>query len=184
MSSMNTSTNTSTNSLTNTSISSLKIRLFLDLQKAIESETIPAEKTLAQWVKTTLLLENPSLEADTEFELTIRVVDKKEIQTLNKSYRHKDKPTNVLSFPYEGFEFEVPEEVQLPLLGDLIICHDIVLEEAQQQGKTIEEHWAHMVVHGVLHLKAYDHINDDEAEQMEALEINILQHLQFPNPYL
>ena len=162
---------------------SADIKLFLDVQKVVDSDTIPANEIIGHWVKTTLLIENPDLASDTEFELTIRIVDKGEIQALNKTYRHKDKPTNVLSFPYEGFEFEVPEEVQLPLLGDLIICHDIVVAEAQQQAKTIIEHWAHMVVHGVLHLKGYDHIEDSDAEQMEALEVRILQQLQFSNPY-
>ena len=162
---------------------SADIKLFLDVQKVIDSDTIPANEIIGHWVKTTLLIETPDLASDTEFELTIRIVDKDEIQALNKTYRHKDKPTNVLSFPYEGFEFEVPEEVQLPLLGDLIICHDIVVEEAQQQAKTIEEHWAHMVVHGVLHLKGYDHLEDSDAEQMEALEVRVLQQLGFSNPY-
>ncbi len=162
---------------------SADIKLFLDLQKVIDSDTIPAIESIEHWVKTTLLIENPDLAPDTEFELTIRIVDEDEIQALNNTYRHKNKPTNVLSFPYEGFEFEVPEEIQLPLLGDLIICHDIVVAEAQQQAKTIIEHWAHMVVHGVLHLKGYDHLEDSDAEQMEALEIKILQQLGFSNPY-
>ncbi len=162
---------------------SADIKLFLDVQKVVDSDTIPANEIIGHWVKTTLLIENPDLASDTEFELTIRIVDKGEIQALNKTYRHKDKPTNVLSFPYEGFEFEVPEEVQLPLLGDLIICHDIVVEEAQQQTKSIEGHWAHMVVHGVLHLKGYDHLEDSDAELMEALEVRILKQLQFSNPY-
>ena len=162
---------------------SADIKLFLDVQKVVDSDTIPANEIIGHWVKTTLLIENPDLASDTEFELTIRIVDKGEIQALNKTYRHKDKPTNVLSFPYESFEFEVPEEVQLPLLGDLIICHDIVVEEAQQQTKSIEEHWAHMVVHGVLHLKGYDHLEDSDAELMEALEVRILKQLQFSNPY-
>ena len=162
---------------------SADIKLFLDVQKVVDSDTIPANEIIGHWVKTTLLIENPDLASDTEFELTIRIVDKGEIQALNKTYRHKDKPTNVLSFPYEGFEFDVPEEVQLPLLGDLIICHDIVVEEAQQQTKSIEGHWAHMVVHGVLHLKGYDHLEDSDAELMEALEVRILKQLQFSNPY-
>ena len=162
---------------------SAHIKLFLDIQKVIDSDTIPASKIIEHWVKTTLLTESPELEPDTELELTIRIVDQDEIQTLNKTYRHKDKPTNVLSFPYEGFDFDVPEEVQLPLLGDLIICHDIVVAEARQQAKTIEEHWAHMVVHGVLHLKGYDHLEDSDAEQMEALEVKILRKLGISSPY-
>ncbi len=168
---------------------SAELTVFLDLQLAVQSDTIPAREEIERWVKVTLEQENPALgslllEQDTEFELTIRVVDKDEIQALNNTYRHKNQPTNVLSFPYEGFDFDVPQEIQLPLLGDLIICHDIVLQEAQEQGKSIKAHWAHMVVHGVLHLQGYDHIKDNEAEQMEALEIKILNKLQFPNPYI
>ncbi len=162
------------------------LSLFVDLQQCIESDSIPAQKTLEQWIKTSLIMAAETCQAPlkNEYELTIRIVDKKEIQNLNNNYRHKNKATNVLSFPYEEFDFEVPEEVQLPLLGDLVICHKVVLEEAQSQGKTITEHWAHMVVHGMLHLLGYDHINDTEAEQMEVLEVNILKRLNFPDPYM
>jgi len=168
--------------------------LYLDLQKASELEqstvkTIPKQEQMERWIRKALLfVREQSGSQEEEYELTIRVVDKAEIQSLNHTYRHKDKPTNVLSFPYEDFQFDAPElpseVMQLPLLGDLVICHDIVLEEAQQQGKTIEEHWAHMVIHGVLHLKGYDHIDDSEAEIMEGLEIKILSTLDISNPYL
>ncbi len=161
------------------------LSLLVDLQQCIDSDSVPAQKELELWIKTSLIIsaESRQEKLKNEYELTIRIVDKKEIQNLNNNYRHKNQATNVLSFPYEGFDFDVPEELQLPLLGDLVICHEVVLEEAQQQGKTIDEHWAHMVVHGILHLQGYDHINDHEAEQMEALEVNILKQLNFPNPY-
>ncbi|MEY0159662.1 rRNA maturation RNase YbeY, partial [Providencia manganoxydans] len=105
-------------------------------------------------------------------EVTIRIVDEAESHELNLTYRGKDRPTNVLSFP-----FEAPPEVELPLLGDLIICRQVVEKEADEQNKTVEEHWAHMVIHGCLHLLGYDHIEDDEAEEMEGLETEILQKL-------
>ncbi|HLV78202.1 MAG TPA: rRNA maturation RNase YbeY, partial [Marinobacter sp.] len=93
-------------------------------------------------------------------------------------YRGKDKPTNVLSFP-----FEAPAGITMPLAGDLVICAPVVALEAQQQRKQPVAHWAHMVVHGMLHLQGYDHIEDDDAEAMEALEVRLLSELGFANPY-
>jgi len=102
-----------------------------------------------------------------------------ESRELNHTYRGKDKPTNVLSFP-----FEAPPGIELPLLGDLIICRQVVEQEAQEQEKTLEAHWAHMVIHGSLHLLGYDHIEDDEAEEMESLETEIMLALGYPDPYI
>lgn len=116
--------------------------------------------------------------SEPEPELTIRVVSLNESQELNATYRGKDKPTNVLSFP-----FEQPPGLNLPILGDLAICHDVVVQEAQQQHKSIEAHWSHMLVHGTLHLLGYDHINDEEAEHMESLEVEILNNLGVDDPY-
>jgi len=169
--------------------------LYVDLQNTISSDSIPDKEKIESWVRLALITElteritseqkqnNEQPQADNEYELTIRIVDKDEIQSLNKTYRHKDKATNVLSFPYEDFPVDVPLEIQVPLLGDLVICHDIVVEEALQYNKSIEAHWAHMVIHGVLHLKGYDHINDDEAQLMEALEVTILKKLNIADPY-
>ena len=151
-------------------------KLYLDLQKVVTSDTIPTQKKLESWIRKALLAIEK--EHDEDRELTIRVVGIDEIQSLNRTYRHQNKATNVLSFPFES-----PAEISLPLLGDLVICHDIVIEEAKQQGKTIEAHWAHMVVHGVLHLKGFDHIDDVEAEVMELLEIKILDGFNIANPY-
>lgn len=117
------------------------------------------------------------LQEDCEF--TIRVVANQEIQELNRLYRHKDKPTNVLSFP---FDVDLPEG-EAVLLGDVVIASCVVAEEAKAQGKTLEAHWQHMIIHGLLHLLGYDHITDDEAEEMEGLEIEILHALGFDNPY-
>jgi len=100
------------------------------------------------------------------------------VQELNRDYRGKDKPTNVLSFP-----FEAPAGITMPLAGDLVICAPVVEQEAADQNKTLESHWAHMVVHGMLHLQGHDHTDDKEAETMEALEIQLLAQLGFANPY-
>ncbi len=114
-----------------------------------------------------------------ESELLIRMVDKNEIQNLNKTYRHQDKPTNVLSFPSD-----VPIEIDEEILGDVVICIEVVKQEAQDQQKIFLDHLTHMAVHGTLHLLGYDHIEDDQAKTMESLEVEILDRLQIKNPYL
>ena len=145
----------------------------LDLQLACENaEGMPQAADFQRWLDAAIL---PFQE---EAEVTVRLVDEAESQELNHTYRGKDKPTNVLSFP-----FECPPGVELPLLGDLIICRQVVEQEAQEQGKPLLAHWAHMVVHGSLHLFGYDHIDDEEAEEMEALEVEFMQALGFDNPY-
>ncbi|SHH71659.1 rRNA maturation RNase YbeY [Ferrimonas marina] len=144
----------------------------LDLQLAIEADNLPSEAQFQRWVDTALA----SHQADSE--LTIRVCSTEESQQLNRDYRGKDKPTNVLSFP-----FEAPPGITLPLLGDLVICAEVVEQEAQQQQKAPMDHWAHMVIHGCLHLLGYDHIEDNEAEQMEALERQLLAQLDIADPY-
>jgi probable rRNA maturation factor len=110
--------------------------------------------------------------------LAIRVVDAAESQELNRTYRDKDKPTNVLSFP-----FDLPPEIEETHLGDLAICAEVVAEEAQEQGKPLAAHWAHMVVHGVLHLRGFDHIEDVDADVMEERERVILDSLGISDPY-
>ncbi len=116
-------------------------------------------------------------------EITLRIVSPEESRALNHDYRGKDAPTNVLSFPFEMPE-GIPVEHQDLILGDIAICADVVAREAAEQDKLPEAHWAHMVVHGVLHLLGFDHIEDDEAADMEALETRILIALGFPDPYL
>ncbi|KIO37564.1 MULTISPECIES: rRNA maturation RNase YbeY [unclassified Shewanella] len=148
------------------------IALHLDLQLATQADQVPSQAQFESWVR--LALGNVMPEA----EMTIRLVDEAESQQLNHTYRGKDKPTNVLSFPFES-----PPEVELPLLGDLVICVPVVEQEAEIQGKSLEAHWAHMVVHGCLHLLGYDHIIDSEAEEMESLETQLIESLGFPNPY-
>jgi len=148
--------------------------VILDLQLACADENhLPAESDFQRWLEAAVTPFQP------ESEVTIRLVDEAESNELNLTYRSKDKPTNVLSFP-----FEAPPGIELPLLGDLIICRQVVEQEAAEQGKTVEAHWAHMVVHGTLHLLGYDHIEDEEAEEMEALETEIMLALGYPDPYI
>lgn len=148
-------------------------KIILDLQIATsDSNDIPSQDKIQQWL--TFILPQFVNEA----ELTIRIVDEQESQYLNNLYRHKDKPTNVLSFPFES-----PVEMETPLLGDLVICKQIVQKEAQEQNKSLELHWAHIIVHGCLHLLGYDHIDDNEAQEMESIEIDIMAALGFANPY-
>jgi len=145
----------------------------VDIDNVSTNKNVPSHTNMAHWVKHVL-----SHEAKTDAELSIRIVDKDEIQQLNASYRNKDKPTNVLSFPAE-----LPEAVEIPLLGDIIICAPIVEEEAREQQKSTDSHWAHMLIHGTLHLLGYDHIDDSEADIMETIEIKLMQSLKFDSPY-
>jgi probable rRNA maturation factor len=143
------------------------------IQRAVLAKSLPTAIKFKRWVKA--VLKNKISSA----ELTIRIVDKNEMTELNSTYRHKNKPTNVLSFP-----FDMPEECEeILMLGDIVICAEVIREEAIEQEKSLEAHWAHMVVHGTLHLLGYDHEKNDEAEIMEAEEIKILTMLGFSNPY-
>jgi len=123
-----------------------------------------------------------ALQTESKAQVTLRVVDAEESADLNNAYRGKNKPTNVLSFP-----MDMPEEffdvLDLVMLGDLVVCASVVRDEAEQQGKTEQAHWAHMLVHGMLHLQGFDHISDAEAEEMEALEIKLLTQMGFDDPY-
>jgi len=145
--------------------------LTVDVQRAIETPGVPEDVEFERWAGAAWLGESPS-------EVTIRIVASDESADLNSQYRGKSGPTNVLSFP-----FEAPAGITVPLAGDLIICAPVVEKEAVEQRKTLIEHWAHMVVHGMLHLQGYDHIEDNDAEVMEALEIRLLAQLGFSNPY-
>jgi len=147
--------------------------IIVDLQLACDDNAkVPSVNDFQYWVEAAL---SPYQKP---FELTVRLVNRAESQQLNHQYRGKDKATNVLSFP-----FEVPDGIELDLLGDLVICADVVEQEALEQHKSTTAHWAHMVVHGCLHLLGFDHIDDDEAEEMEALETKIITGLGFTAPY-
>ena len=136
------------------------------------SESAPEESYFSLWVETVIE------EHGKFFEVSIEIVDEQTSQELNNTYRHKDKPTNVLSFP-----LELPECVESELIGDLAICADVVEKEALEQNKPLLNHWAHMTIHGCLHLLGYDHVDEQEAEEMESLEVKLLAKLNIPNPY-
>jgi probable rRNA maturation factor len=146
---------------------------YLEIQLATSYADYPSEQQFQLWVDTALQ------EDDQDSEIVIRLVDDQESAELNQQYRHKQGPTNILSFP-----FEAPDGFDTDLLGDLVICAPLIALEALQQNKQLFDHWAHITIHGVLHLLGYDHIDDAEAEEMEALEIKILSRLNINNPYL
>jgi len=144
----------------------------LEIQDVFQSEGQPTAAQFQTWVDAALA------DYRKDAELVIRIVDEQESAELNQQYRHKQGPTNILSFP-----IELPDGVELDLLGDLVVCALVLEREALQQHKALIDHWAHIIVHGVLHLLGYDHIEDSDAEQMEALEIAILNKLNIKNPY-
>lgn len=145
----------------------------IDIESNSQSTQIPALAELERWISAAL--QSQKFE---EAEVSVYIVDESEGQELNSQYRGKDYPTNVLSFPAD-----IAEEVGIPLLGDLVVCAPVVEREAQEQDKTLQAHWAHMLVHGTLHLVGFDHIDDDEAEVMETLETQIVTGLGYPAPY-
>lgn len=154
----------------------------LELQNPYNFDSIPKPQDLQSW--SNAALQQP----DKSVSLVIRVVNEKEGIDLNQTYRNKNSATNVLSFPYEvpDYAVDIPElqdEYSQQHLGDLVLCEKVVIEEAKAQNKTAEHHWAHLIIHGVLHLQAYDHLNDNDAVKMESLEIKILESLGFENPY-
>ena len=149
-------------------------RLTLSVGYAAPRAGVPASASFRRWAEAALR----GARRRKATELSIRIVDIAEGRALNRDYRGKDYATNVLSFPAE-----LPPGVSLPLIGDLAICAPVVAREAAEQGKDPRDHWAHMTVHGVLHLLGYDHIQDSEAEAMEALETRILAGLGIADPY-
>jgi len=158
----------------------------LDVQYASRHTHLPDKTRFQQWATAILnfheaaQLNNspPVTPSSKSWTISLRIVDEVEGRQLNDTWRHRDYPTNVLSFPFENLP-----GMQLPFLGDIVICAPVVIQEAQQQGKPAEAHWAHLVTHGILHLLGYDHLEETQAQTMEALEIAILHHLGYPNPY-
>ena len=145
----------------------------IDLQvQSATSAWMPASEDFQTWVEAALKGRRDAAE------LAIRVVDRAESQQLNRDYRGKDAPTNVLSFAAE-----LPDGVELALLGDLVICAAVVAEEAREQGKAELAHWAHLTVHGTLHLLGFDHISSVDAKRMEAEERQVLADLGYADPY-
>lgn len=150
------------------------MKIIIDRQVATSLTNIPDAAELTRWVTAALQADQTT----DDCELTVRFVDPDEGQQLNNEFRGRDYATNVLSFP---FDTDIPLPVRL--LGDLVVCAPVVIAEAKEQNKTEQAHWAHMIVHGTLHLLGYDHIEDADAEHMEALERKILADLGVADPY-
>ena len=148
------------------------MRLFLTVQRASRARGLPGAASIADWARAALAGSGPGTA-----EITVRLVDEAESADLNKRYRGKRGATNVLSFTYDL----APGKAGLA--GDLVICAPVVQREAAQQNKRPRAHWAHMVVHGILHLRGYDHVHKTDAQIMEAFEIRALKRLGFPDPY-
>lgn len=150
------------------------MKYYIDLQKATNEQIPVSDENLKAWAE--LALDGHKESA----ELTLRLVDAAEMTELNHHYRKQNKQTNVLAFPAM-----IPDNIDLdfPLLGDVIICPSVLASESLEQGKAPEAHWAHIVIHGVLHLLGYDHIKESDAEIMQELEIKLLAKSGFANPY-
>ncbi|MFW5443592.1 MAG: rRNA maturation RNase YbeY [Methylococcaceae bacterium] len=144
----------------------------LDFQVVSQAKWLPAKNLFQLWVDTVLT------DQEHDSEIVIRIVDEDEMTQFNEQYRDKSGSTNILSFP-----FDVPETVESDLLGDLLVCAPVIERESKQQYKLLEHHWAHIIIHGVLHLLGYDHIEESDAEEMEALEIKFLKIIKIENPY-
>ena len=149
----------------------------VDVQVASTADGIPSGEAIRDWVERTVR----AAKSRRNSELSVRIVDEQEMRALNRDYRDQDKPTNVLAFPAGGDGFEPPGAT--PLLGDVVVCAGVVAREAREQGKAVEHHWAHMLVHGTLHLLGYDHVGEPQAEAMESLERRILGELGIADPY-
>lgn len=148
------------------------MRLTLTIQKATHTPGMPRTPSIAQWARAAL-----SGSGSGRATVTVRLVDEAESAALNKRYRGKKGPTNVLSFSYDTLAGAAG------LNGDLVICAPLVAREAAQQNKPLRAHWAHLVVHGILHLRGYDHVQEKDAQTMEALEVRALKRLGFSDPY-
>lgn len=148
------------------------MRLDLSLQIASSATGIPGRPQIRRWVQAACGSARPRVE------LTVRIVDDAESRALNLRYRGRDYPTNVLSFPADGVAEFAPA-----LLGDLVVCAPLVSSEAVLRQRSVEAHWAHLVVHGTLHLLGHDHELPEQAEQMESLERQVLSELGYPDPY-
>ena len=151
--------------------------IYVDVQFATEDGSVPDSQDITTWVDRAAV----AAAYTEETEISVRVVDAVEMRTLNKSFRDQDKATNVLSFPAGEID-GLPSDSRMPL-GDIVICAAVVKNEAVEQGKSLFDHWAHMMVHGTLHLLGFDHLKDDDAAAMESLEIQILGDHGVANPY-
>ena len=155
------------------------VAVTIDVQLACDDPDIPAADEIRSWIEAAVDLSDRAPETD--IELAVRVVDVDEIRALNRLYRDKDAATNVLSFPSGDMDGLPPDAPRL--LGDVVVCADVVAREATEQGKAVADHWAHMIVHGTLHLLGFDHDNDADAQEMEALEVRVLASKNVTDPY-
>jgi probable rRNA maturation factor len=147
------------------------VRLRIDVQYATGHKDVPDRRKIRKWARRCFVDKN------FDIEFTVRIVDEEEMFELNSKWRGKRKLTNVLSFPAGQID------VMPGFLGDIVICAPVIANEAIAQGKHIDAHWAHMLIHGILHLQGYDHINNNDAKVMEALETEKLKSLNYPDPY-
>lgn len=154
------------------------VHLDVSVGYAVPRAGLPSPVSFRKWIAAAL--ESRILEAD----LAVRLVGAREGRALNRHYRGKDYATNVLSFPAETDDVKLPEGVRMPLLGDLVLCAPVVAREAREQKKSVLAHYAHLTVHGTLHLLGWDHGDDREAECMEQLEREILAGLGIDDPYV
>jgi probable rRNA maturation factor len=156
----------------------------ISVQYASGQRGVPHARSLRRWAQLALSASVSKAVGKASPSLCVRVVNAAESRRLNRQWRNKDKPTNVLSFPcYESGVDSVAAPARAPWLGDIAICAPVVAREAREQGKPLNAHWAHMVMHGVLHLLGYDHVRERDAVKMEALETKLLARLGFDNPY-
>ena len=151
----------------------------VDVQFACEDAGVPDKEAIQSWVE--LAADRSGRLPQRKVEFAVRIVGEAEIQTLNQLYRNKDSATNVLSFPAGTIEGLPADAVQL--MGDIVVCASVVRDEAVRQSKPLENHWAHMLIHGALHLLGFDHGEDKEAEEMERLEAAILESRGIADPY-
>ncbi|MGH1470937.1 MAG: rRNA maturation RNase YbeY [Cellvibrionaceae bacterium] len=161
------------------------MNITVDIQVATKSDDSPEPEPIHSWIQSALehpsvvsLLPQQCVTLEKNIELSLRIVDRDESQNLNQQYRGKNKPTNILSFPSD-----LPEGLPFLHLGDLVVCAPVVKQESIDQQKKLQNHWAHMLIHGTLHLVGFDHVEDAQAEIMETLEIDILSTMNIPNPY-
>lgn len=145
----------------------------VEVQAVSKAINLPTPAQIEQWINTALQ------DSPQHSEVVVRIVDEAESAQLNAQYRSKSGATNILSFPAD-----LPAELGINLLGDLVVCAPVLAKEALEQQKQADDHWAHIIIHGVLHLLGYDHLNDNDASIMESKEIELLQQLHISNPYL
>lgn len=154
----------------------------LELQLGCAAESVPAEDEMRRWLEAAVATSAGG--GGSPREIVVRVVDEQESRELNRRYRHQDRPTNVLAFAAGEVPGQGPGDAAARPLGDLVICGPVVEREAREQGKEVAAHWAHLLVHGALHLLGHDHHDDEGAAAMERLEIRILAERGYENPYV